>query len=84
MSEDKIILSVYIPAENRTIEAKVARGMKISAVTELLRGLIARRESDYIPNGTVLLCDRKTGAIMNPNSYIVDIGLGNGSELIMI
>ena len=84
MNEDKIILSVYIPAENRTVEARVSRGMKVSVVTELLKEMIMRRESDYIPDGTVVLCERKSGAIMNPNSYIVDWGLGNGSELIII
>ena len=84
MNNDKIILSVYIPAEDRTVEARVSRGMKISSVTELLTEMIIRRESDYIPRGTVILCDRRNGAIMNPNDHIADLGLGNGSEIIMI
>lgn len=84
MNKDKILLSVYLPAGDKVIEARVPRGLKVALVTEMLADMMKRAEGDFIPTGNELLCDKKSGMIFDTNVFIENLGLHNGSEVMLL
>ena len=84
MSDDTIMLSVFVPAEGKTLEVRTPRGIKAAVLIKDLAEIINRRGGEFIPDASTVLCVRKSGEILNPDTFIDDIGLINGSELFLI
>lgn len=81
---DKILIELWVPAAEKSYDVWIPRGSKLYAVRSLLA--VAMKElsaGKYFPTEYVAMCD-KTGKILNINMTVDELGLKNGSQLMLI
>ncbi|CAM4339320.1 EsaB/YukD family protein [Paenibacillus tarimensis] len=82
---DKILIELYIPASGQVYDVFIPVHLKvfeveallISAVTDLTGGYFTAAED-------TVLCDRATGEVLDINLSVQELGLQNGSALMLI
>lgn len=81
----KLTLEVYLPAALRTFDVQVSAAAPLSQVVELTAKAMAElAEGLYIADPPPVICDRETGCILNINMTVWELGLRNGSRLMLI
>lgn len=81
----KILIEVYIPAEKKSYDMFVpqhlmmyeALPMICKMVTEMSGGL-------FVADENTVLCNKTNGTIFNINLSVKELGLKNGSKLMLI
>lgn len=82
---DEIMVEIYLPASGKTYDVEIPYTSKLSLVTALVASALAElSEGQYMDNNKSLLIDRDTGNIFNINYSAYELGLTNGSRLILI
>ncbi|SHJ42079.1 hypothetical protein SAMN05444401_2960 [Clostridium amylolyticum] len=82
---DKILLEVYLPAENKSYDVYIPLKSKLYEITALLSNTFTDLSQGYfIGNTDTLICDKVTGVIFNINMSAEELGLMNGSKLMLI
>jgi len=82
--KDKILLDIYLPAIEKSMEVRISRQMKVAQATEMLVDFLKRQDVEYIPNEESCLYDAETGKIFECNAFIENLGLHNGSKIMLI
>lgn len=81
----KIVIELYIPASENKYEIKIPESVQMYKILELVRKAVTETENGiYIPDDTAVLCDRNTGDIINLNMTAFELGIKNGSKLMII
>ncbi len=81
---NSIIVSVKVPGSGQTFEIRVAPTVFIGELTSLLINAFDNlTDEDFNPVNSVL-CDGKTGQILDINMTLDKLGIVNGSELLLI
>lgn len=82
---DKIIIEVYLPAAGKSFDVSIPRSLKVWEIASLLSGALAElSDGSFAPSEQTTLCDRGSGAILNLNITAEELGLKNGSKLMLI
>ena len=80
-----VIIEVYLSAAKKSYDIKVPRCSFMWEVTKLVaRALEELSNGLYKASEDSVLCDRATGTIYNINYSIEELGITNGSQLILI
>jgi hypothetical protein len=82
---EKILVEVFVPSIEKTFDVYIPQNLKMFEIEILLSTSIAELSSGYFAksNDTVL-CDRKNGIILDINKSALELGLQNGSTLMLI
>lgn len=81
----KILVEIRVPAAQKRCDAFIPYEAKLYEVAELVKGLFADdAESGFSPAADTILCDAITGAIFNVNLSPQELGLRNGSKLLLV
>lgn len=82
---NKILVQVYIPAVDNSYDVFIPKDSKLHEIIELMCAVFEKLADGYfaIAKDTVL-CDKHTGTILNINMSVSELGLRNGSKLILI
>lgn len=81
----KLIVEVYLPAAQRAFDLQIPSNARLSQVSELVgRTLTELSGGLYTADEASTLCDRETGEILNINMTVWELGLRNGSKLMLI
>ena len=82
---NKIIIEVYVPASGNNYEIRIPKSIQMFKILELIKKAVAEAEDGrYVPDEKAILCDRFTGNIINLNLTATEIGIKNGSKLMII
>ena len=82
---NKLPLEVYLPSAQKTFDVQVPPDARLSQVTELAGRTLAELSGGlYAADGDPTLCDRETGDMLNINMTVWELGLRNGSRLMLI
>lgn len=82
---NKLQIEVYLPAALRNFDVQVPADMKLAQITQLVADALSQiSNSLYSADGEPLLCDRDSGEILNINMTAWELGLRNGSRLMLI
>ena len=82
---NKILVEVYIPAENKTYDVYIPVKSKLHEVTTLLVSIFSELSKGYFSaSENSVLCNRDTGTIFNINLSVEELGLINGTQLMLI
>lgn len=82
---NKIMLELYLPACGKSIDVRVPLHLKVGEVREMMVNYFeASEECDYIPSANALLCDSVNGIPYDLNKFICQLGLSNGSKIMLI
>jgi len=81
----KILVEIRVPAAERRCDVFIPYEAKLYEVTELVKALFADDdESGFVPTEDSILCDAISGAIFNVNLSPQELGLKNGSRLLLM
>lgn len=79
------LIEVFLSAAEKSYDIKVPRCSQMWEVTKLVaQALEELSDGLYKASEDAVLCDRATGAIFNINYSIEELGIVNGSQLILI
>ena len=82
---DKILVEVFLPAVNQSYDAYIPFNMKLHEVEALLVGAFAALSDGYFKaSHQAVLCDKDTGILLDINKSAQELGLQNGSRLMLI
>ena len=81
----KIMIDIYLPAALKNYDVMVPADMRISQVSDLVAKALSQiSEYLYSSENAPVLCDRRTGEILNINMTVWEAGLRNGTQLMLI
>lgn len=82
---NKLLVEIYIPSALRTYDAKIPADVPLYQSVPLIGQACSRLSGGlYAADENTLLLQRDNGAILNINMTPVELGLCNGSRLMLI
>ncbi|MCM1538617.1 MAG: hypothetical protein NC254_09475 [bacterium] len=82
--KNKILLEVYLPSAEQSYEIRVPEQLKVAQVTDMLVEFLRKKGNGYIPTEESALWDMESGRGFDANAFIANIGLHNGSRVMLI
>ena len=81
----KTLFSIYVPATQVTLEMWVPDELSVRDATQLICTVVSDREGRwYKPDANTALYDKLSGDELDVNVLVKDLGLVNGSQLVLI
>ncbi|MBR0467079.1 MAG: methyltransferase [Clostridia bacterium] len=82
---NKILVEVYVPALLKSFEMYIPLKSKMYVVIKLIEAAIVELSNgSYVNNPKVMICEKNTGTIYNINLTVEQLGLKNGSQLMLV
>lgn len=81
---NKLLLEVYLPAIQQTVEVKMPRQIKVWQAMEILVEYIVKQDSGFIPTTDSVLCDMESGNMLPLNEFVDNLGIHNGTKIMLI
>ena len=82
---DKILIELFIPAVNQSYDVYIPFTKKLHEIEALLVKAIAELTDGYYPiTDDAVICERISGSILDINLSAQELGLQNGSKLMLI
>lgn len=82
---DRVLVEVFVPASGQTFDTILPCESKLHEVILLLSHTMNElSEGQFIVKDDTVLCDRKTGEILNINLTVEELGIFNGAKLMLI
>ena len=84
MSE-KALVEITIPAAGTSFDVYIPLASRMSEVLEMVSGALSElTDGKYKATKDAVLCDADSGIIYNVNIEVVELGIKNGSHLMLI
>ena len=81
----KILVEVAVPAANLRRDLFIPYECRLAEITKLVKAVFAGETGDsFAPVAGTLLCEAGSGAIYDVNKTPEELGLQNGSRLLLI
>ena len=82
---EKALVEIFLPAANASYDVYIPLTVKMHEVLLLVSSVITDlSEGKYKATGDSVLCDRDSGKIFDINSSVAELGIQNGSQLMLI
>ncbi len=82
---NKVLVNIYFPAVCRSYDVYMPCGTEIQQITEMLKKICGElTDNMFVPTEDSVLCDKKTGNILDINATPNELCLIHGSELMFI
>ncbi|MFC4302819.1 methyltransferase [Cohnella boryungensis] len=82
---DKILVEIYIPVVDRSFDVYIPVSLKLYEVEALLSGAFKELcDGQFVASPDTVLCDKLTGMVLDINQSVLELGLMNGSRLMLI
>lgn len=82
---NKLVVEVYLPAAQQKYDVRLPANAPLSTLTQLVGQVVSQAsEGVYIADEGSVLLDRERGTIFDINMTPRELGLKNGSRLMLI
>ncbi len=82
---DKVLIEVFVPALDRTYDLFIPAHPPLHRVLELIKKAVADlSDGRFVANEGTALCRREDGEILDINISVYELGIQNGSKLMLI
>lgn len=82
---NKMLIEIFVPASGETFEFWVPRNYRIAYVNQLLVEYFSSHfQGGYVPDQSSVLCDRKSGRILNGNLSVEALNKMDSPRLMLI
>ena len=82
---EKALVEIIVPAAGTSFDVYIPLASRMSDVLELVSGALSElTDGKYKATGDAVLCDADSGIIYNVNIEVVELGIKNGSRLMLI
>lgn len=83
--KNKMLIEIYVPADGETFEFWISRSYRIAYVTQLLVDFFSSHSrGGYVPDESSVLCDRKSGRILNGSLSVDSLEKMDNPRLMLI
>lgn len=81
----KILVNIFVPILGVDYDVFIPNDSKMSEVAELLkRAVVELSDGQFIVSSATAICMCSTGAILDINHTVYELGIKNGSKLMII
>lgn len=82
---NKILIEIYIPAADKTFDLFIPVHLMMYEVLGMIKKAAAELSDGFlIPDDNTVICSRNDGSILSVNLSVDELGLMNGSRLMII
>ncbi len=82
---NKVLVEICLPAANQSFDVYIPLESRMSEVLVLVSSLLSDlSDGKYKATQDAVLCDAETGIIFNINMTVFELGIKNGSKLMLI
>ncbi|MEG6533636.1 methyltransferase [Caldifermentibacillus hisashii] len=82
---NKVLVEIFLPAANQSFDVYIPLESRMSEVLVLVSSLLSDlSDGKYKATHDAVLCDAETGIIFNINMTVFELGIKNGSKLMLI
>lgn len=83
--KNKLLVEIYVPVNGETFEFWIPRSYRIAYVNRLLADYFSSHSrGEYVPDKDSVLCDRKSGRILNGCFSVDALGKMDHTRLMLI
>lgn len=83
--DKKVLAEIYIPVTGASFDIFIPLESKMSDVLELLKKAVNEMSDGLFTAGeSTVICRRNTGDILNINLTVYELGIHNGSKLMLV
>ncbi len=81
----KFLVEVYVPVLGKAWDMFIPQSMQMYEVLELVKKAVTDlSEGRFIADENTAICNREDGTILNINLSVTELGVKNGSKLMLI
>lgn len=81
----KVLVEIYVPASGDSFDVWIPLESRMSEVVQLTAAAVSDLlKGQFRADSSTVLCDRETGMIYNVNMAVAELGIQNGSRLMLI
>jgi len=81
----KVLVEVFVPVIDAKYDVFIPSASQMSEVLELLKKAVTDlSKGRFVATDETALCYRENGAIINVNMTVFELGIHNGSKLMLI
>lgn len=82
---NKVLVEISVPAAAKKYDVYIPLESRMCEVTKMVAGALSDlSDGKYKATNEAILCDAETGIIFNVNMEIAELGIKNGSRLMLI
>ncbi len=82
---EKILVEVFVPVMGTAYDVFIPLKSGMAEVSELLKKAISELSNGhFVSTSETAVCYRENGAVINVNMSVYELGLSNGSKLMLI
>lgn len=82
---NKVLVNVYVPILNKSYDMFIPLQSQIFEIIELINKAVWElSEGEFMSSNDTVLAYKATGEILNINSTVFELAIGNGTKLILI
>jgi hypothetical protein len=82
---NKALVEVIVPAAEKKFDMFIPLNSRMSEVKDLISGVISElSDGKFKGDSTSILCNSETGTIFDINKLVAELGIKNGSGLMLI
>lgn len=82
---NKVLAEVLLPATGEVFDVRIPLDSRLGEVaTLIMKQLEKLSKGRFIANDTTVLCDAQSGKILDINKFVAELGIKNGSRLMLI
>lgn len=82
---NKILISVYVPSLATTYEIFIPMEVRLHEIIGFISTAVEQySEGQYRSNHKEVLCEKKDGKVLDINYSAYELGISNGSKLVLI
>ncbi|MCY9692059.1 methyltransferase [Paenibacillus alginolyticus] len=82
---NKLLIELYIPAVNQTYDIYIPTSLKFHEIEAMLiSAAVELSNGTFAASSDTVICDRFSGQLLDVNKFALELGLQNGSMLMLI
>lgn len=82
---EKILVNIYVPVLKKSYDMFIPADSPLHEVLDLIKKAVTELSDGlYFPDRNTALCRREDGQIFNINMLVFELGIQNGSRLMLI
>lgn len=82
---EKVLVEVFLPAANTSYDIYIPLVGRMNEIVMLVSTVLSELSAGkYKADSSAVLCDAATGAVFDINRTVEELGIKNGSKLILI
>lgn len=82
---DKILVEIYVPVLSAAWDMFIPQELQMFELLEMIKKAVEDLSGGkFIADGNTAICHREDGTILNINMSVCELGIHNGSKLMLI